>query len=196
MGTSSIFFTVCQWLVGDQHSEIRCSESEGPWWSTALVFTRGRLHYFSIYRWQWGRGSPANLISEITNHRVLDHLNLISVACKDHNTLLPPCTASISPPRLAAAGLPRSDERRGKSSLTKRGSWPHGVKRMWGMANSVQMMLWMAADSSCGGLAVGRERWPRWKLSVMIDGRTSVSQPSESALAWSAHCRRTHNLLL
>ena len=44
-----------------------------------------------------GRGSPANLISEITKPHVLDHLNPISVACKDHNTLLRLYSASISP---------------------------------------------------------------------------------------------------
>lgn len=97
-----------------------------------------------------GRGSPANLISEITNHRVVDHLNPISVACKDHNTLLPPCSASISPLRLAAAGLPRSDEE-GRERRTKPGSRPRRVKRMWSTADSVRTMLWMGEDSSRGG---------------------------------------------
>lgn len=96
------------------------------------------------------RGSPANLISEITNPCVLDHLNLISIACKDHNTLLPPCSASISPLHLADAGLPRSEED-GGTRCQKPGSRPSRVKRMWSMADRAQMALWMGADSSRGG---------------------------------------------
>lgn len=38
-----------------------------------------------------GGGSPANLISEITNLGVLHHLELISVACEGHGALLAPC---------------------------------------------------------------------------------------------------------
>lgn len=88
------------------------------------------------------RGFPANLISEITNHCVLDHLNLISVACKDHNTLLPPCSASISPPPFPPCCC-RSPKIRGrrKSMLTKLGSRPGGVKRMRSIADSGQMTL-------------------------------------------------------
>lgn len=76
------------------------------------------------------------------------------VACKDHNTLLPACSASISPFRLAAAAaaLQRSDEPRSKSELTKPGSRPRrGVKRMWSAADKIQMTLWMVTDSSRAG---------------------------------------------
>lgn len=70
------------------------------------------------------RGFPANLISEITNHCVLDHLNLISVACKDHNTLLPPCSASISPPPSPLPALPlqvSQDQRKTEEHADKTG---------------------------------------------------------------------------
>lgn len=66
-----------------------------------------------------GRGSTANLISEITNPCVLDHLNLISVAWKDHNTLLPLCGESISAP--APCCCMSLEIRWGESGLRERG---------------------------------------------------------------------------
>lgn len=127
-----------------------------------------------------GERIPVNLISKITNPRVLDHLNLISVACKDHNTLLPVRGASISRLRLDAAGLPISDEQRGKSALAKPGSPPRRVKRTAGAVDTVQTSPGTETDSSHAGgwqrAGRGGGRWPRWKLSAMIDGRASVSE--------------------
>lgn len=78
-----------------------------------------------------GRGYAANLISEITNHRVLDHLNLISVACKDHNTLLPLRSASISSPPFALLVQVSQDQmKRGELANPNWGPDPGGVNEM------------------------------------------------------------------
>lgn len=37
------------------------------------------------------------------------------------------------------------------------------------------------------GVVAGRETRPQWKLSVMIDDRTSISEPSETAVLCALH---------
>lgn len=65
-----------------------------------------------------GRGSPANLISKITNLGVLHHLELISVACEGHSALLAPCKgASISRRRCRFRSLWEDWQRSGRSRL-------------------------------------------------------------------------------
>lgn len=182
-------FSVCvnRRKVGDQIADTPFSVLEDPWWTAALVFTWGRLHYFSIYIETAGRGSPAKFDQ------------------RDYN---PPCTISFKPhlcclqgpqyitpsvqciyqsPSPCRCRSPMIRER-GKSTLTKPGSWPSGVKRMWSMADGVEVTLWMGADSSRGvGSEAGRGGLKGSYL--MIDGRTSASEPSDCALPRSASCR-------
>lgn len=97
------------------------------------------LHPFSIHR---GSRSSPNLISEITNQCLVDHLNPIS-AHKDHNTLPFSRSAIYQPPLPFCCRVPKI-----RNILTKLRSWPGGVTRMWGMEKAAQMALWMGLVSS------------------------------------------------
>lgn len=135
------------------------------------------------------RGSPANLISEITNRCVLDHLNLISVACKDHNALLPPCSASISPPPPRQLQVSQDQRKMEEHTDKNWGPDPAGSRECEAWPTKLEWLFeWVLIHHA--GVAVGRQSWPRWKLSVMIDGCMSASEPSKSAQPWSASCRR------
>lgn len=187
---------VCQWKVGDQKTEIRCSVLEDPWWTTALVFTCGRLHYFSMYR-DSGERIPSKFdqrdYKPLRTRSFKPHLCCLqgpqyitpSVQCIYQPPPLPPS-------RLAAAGLPRSEED-GRACWQNWGLDPAGSRECEALPTAVKWRFeWVQIHHA--GVAVGRERWPRWKLSVMIDGCTSASEPSESALPWSANCRRPQSI--
>lgn len=148
-------FCVCVWVrinkrkVGDQIAGTPFSVLEDPWWTTALVFTSDWLHYFSIYRETVGRWSPTKFDQ------------------RDYN---PPCTISFKPhlcclqgpqyitpsvqciyqsPSLWHCRSP-TNWGSGESTLTKPGSRPSGVKRMWSTADGVEMTPQMGSDSSRG----------------------------------------------
>lgn len=137
-----------------------------------------------------GRRSPVNLISEITNPHVLDHLNLISVAWKDHNTLLPPCGTSISP---ASPCCCRSFEEQMREKRADRTGVPtrRGQESVQARSTLFRRFCELVQIHHLG-VAVGRKRWARWGPSIMTDGYTSISELSESVQLWSQHCKRTH----
>lgn len=137
-----------------------------------------------------GRGSPVNLISKITNPRVLDHLNLISVACKDHNTLLPVCGASISPPASPLQVSQYQMKKEGRARWLNRGPDPEGSREC--EAAFKQRFEWLQIHHVW--LTPGRQRWPRWRLSVMIDGLMSVWE--HWVCCTSVHAAGGHDLLL
>lgn len=113
-----------------------------------------------------GRGSPANLISEITNLGVLHHLELISVACEGHSALLARCEgASISRRRRRFRSL--QDGRRRKTG--------EDVKQSGRDSNGAP------TGSPIHHRRGGGERRPRWRRSVMIDGRWRASEASRLA---------------
>lgn len=107
-----------------------------------------------------GRGSPANLISEITNQRVLHHLNLISVACKDHDALLLLRAVHLSVPPFALLLQVSQDqikeaERAGQTGvLTRQGqeNVRHGRRRSNGALNECRFITRGWQWAGCGGL--------------------------------------------
>lgn len=127
-----------------------------------------------------GRGSPANLISEITNLGVLHHLELISVACEGHSALLALCEgASISRRRHRLCSL--QDGRRRKTGEKEAvGLDPRGGQK--DVKQSRQDSNGALTGSLIRHRRGGRERRPRWRLSVMIDGRWRAAEASRSAL--------------